>query len=110
MSYFGLWDTVRCLLNKFILSFLSTRHCAVSRRPKHDITVSHKQKYVKQCFPNQAINKKCPTHKFPYLITLQLTSACGMFKEDNLLHNDILFFILALLKDTTEQQTTIYTI
>jgi hypothetical protein len=35
----------------------------VSHRQIHKITMSHRQKYDEQCFPDQVTNEECPTDK-----------------------------------------------
>jgi hypothetical protein len=65
ISCLGLWDTARCHVHKHSKIMLFSRHCTMSSRPSHEITMSNRQKHLEQCLSNQATNEKCPTDKFP---------------------------------------------
>jgi hypothetical protein len=63
ISCLGLWDTMWCLLDKFILGCFCLRL---------EIMVSSRQKHLKQCLTYQATNKECRTNKF-FLIKITLS-------------------------------------
>jgi hypothetical protein len=53
--------------------FLSTGHCMMSYRPRHEITMFSRQKYIEQCLSDQIMKKKCPTDKFSYILLQYLS-------------------------------------